>query len=79
MGFTGERMWVYVDAVKRRHIVGTLLNEPVVIPRLWPGDTVKFKAEHIIDINTEQIIDVDTAVDTELPADDDADQSPPSA
>jgi hypothetical protein len=47
----GERMWVTVTAVKRRHLVGTLVNQPVGIPRLMPGDTVKFKRDHIIGID----------------------------
>jgi uncharacterized protein YegJ (DUF2314 family) len=57
----GERMWVEVKAVKRRHIVGALSNQPVGIPRLWNGDTIKFKAEHIIDIWTDGIIEEDEA------------------
>jgi uncharacterized protein YegJ (DUF2314 family) len=40
----GERMWVEVVAVKRRHIVGSLRNHPVDIPRLDWGGTVEFKA-----------------------------------
>ncbi len=49
----GERMWVEVVAVKRHHIVGTLRNHPVDIPRLHWGDRVKFKRDHIIDIDWE--------------------------
>lgn len=45
-----ERMWVDVVKVKRRHIVGRLRNEPVGIPRLGPGDKVKVKFDHVIDI-----------------------------
>jgi hypothetical protein len=45
-----ERMWVEVLAVKRRHIVGVLADDPLGIPRLDFGDQVKFKREHIIDI-----------------------------
>jgi len=44
-------MWVEVLVVKRRHIVGVLTNEPVAIPRLYSGDKVKFKRDHIIDIH----------------------------
>jgi hypothetical protein len=46
----GESMWVQVVAVKRRHFVGVLDNQPIDIPRLNMGDTVKFKDRHIIDI-----------------------------
>jgi hypothetical protein len=47
----GERMWVRVHKVTRRHIVGTLANQPIGIPRLDYGDKVKLKRHHIIDIN----------------------------
>jgi hypothetical protein len=47
----GERMWVEVVAVEKRHLVGKLINQPVGIPRLDPGDQVKFKPAHIIDID----------------------------
>ncbi len=47
----GERMWVKVVAVKKRKLVGMLDNFPVGIPRLLPGDKIKFKPEHIIDIS----------------------------
>ena len=46
----GESMWVQVVAVKRRHFVGVLDNQPISIPRLDMGDTVKFKGRHIIDV-----------------------------
>jgi hypothetical protein len=46
----GERMWVTVTEVKKRHLVGTLSNLPVGIPRLMPGDKIKFRREHIIGI-----------------------------
>lgn len=45
-----ERMWVEVVAVRGRHIVGELRDEPLGIPRLYFGDRVKFKREHIIGI-----------------------------
>ncbi|HEV8652043.1 MAG TPA: DUF2314 domain-containing protein [Actinomycetes bacterium] len=48
-----ERMWVEVVAVERRHLVGTLRNQPIGIPRLDWGDQVKFKRDHIIDIHWE--------------------------
>jgi hypothetical protein len=47
----GERMWVSVSTIKRRHIVGELINTPVGIPRLSAGDKVVFKADHVIDIH----------------------------
>ncbi len=47
----GERMWVRVEAVNRTKIVGALLNQPVGIPRLQTGDTVKFTRDHVIDID----------------------------
>jgi hypothetical protein len=49
----GERMWVEVVAVEKRHLVGKLLNQPLGIPRLGHGDQVKFRREHIIDIDWE--------------------------
>ena len=49
----GERMWVEVVAVEKRHLVGKLLNQPLGIPRLGHGDQMKFKREHIIDIDWE--------------------------
>jgi Uncharacterized protein conserved in bacteria (DUF2314) len=49
----GERMWVEVVAVKRRHLVGALRNHPVGIPRLDWGDRVRFNRDHIIDIDWE--------------------------
>jgi hypothetical protein len=45
-----EAMWAEVVAVKRRHLVGVLSNQPISIPRLNMGDTVKFKLRHIIDV-----------------------------
>lgn len=51
----GERMWVHVTTVKRRHLVGHLRNEPAFIPRLDPGARIKFTREHIINIKPEQV------------------------
>jgi uncharacterized protein YegJ (DUF2314 family) len=45
-----ERMWVKVDEIKSTHMVGTLDNEPVGIPRLHAGRKVRFKLDHIINI-----------------------------
>jgi len=50
----GERMWVEVTAVKRRHLVGRLSNQPIGIPRLLPGEKIKFTRDHIIDIAPEE-------------------------
>ncbi len=47
----GERMWVTVVGLKRGRFIGTLDNQPVGIPRLDYGDRVKFKFEHVIDID----------------------------
>lgn len=47
----GERMWVNVSNVGKRHFTGTLVNCPVGIPRLAPGDAIKFKPDHVIDID----------------------------
>jgi hypothetical protein len=47
----GERMWVEVVAIEKRLIVGRLLNEPLAIPRLGHGARIKFKRDHIIDID----------------------------
>lgn len=60
----GERMWVDVVAVKRRALVGKLGNTPALIPRLEPGDTVKFKRDDVIDI----IWDATPSADLALPA-----------
>jgi hypothetical protein len=46
-----ERMWVQITKVSRRRIRGTLENLPVGIPRLMPGDTVRFSPDHVIDID----------------------------
>jgi Uncharacterized protein conserved in bacteria (DUF2314) len=46
----GERMWVDVVKVGRRNLAGTLRNTPAFIPRLEPGDKIKFRREHIIGI-----------------------------
>lgn len=55
----GERMWVHVTGVKRRHLVGHLRNDPVFIPRLDPGAKIKFRPEHIINIKPDDVIDND--------------------
>jgi hypothetical protein len=47
----GERMWVRVWSMNGRHLIGTLVNEPVGIPRLTHGDTIKFNHDHVIDLD----------------------------
>lgn len=47
----GERMWVNVSTVGKRHLIGTLANTPVGIPRLGHGDKIKFTRDHVIDID----------------------------
>jgi hypothetical protein len=46
----GERMWLTVIDVKRRHLICQLDCHPLLIPRLNCGDEVKVKREHVIDI-----------------------------
>jgi len=45
-----ERMWVKVEDIKPTHLVGTLDNDPVGIPRLRAGRKLKFKRDDIINI-----------------------------
>jgi hypothetical protein len=47
----GERMWVIVEKVGRRRMVGSLVNRPQGFPRLDFGRRIKFRREHIIDID----------------------------
>jgi hypothetical protein len=65
----GERMWVKVIAIKKRHIVGELSNQPIGIPRLVPGDQMKFRRHHIIDIDWKP--EPDDYCDCQHPATDD--------
>jgi hypothetical protein len=46
----GERMWVHVDKVGRRRLVGHLHNSPIGMPRLDYGDKIKFRRDDVIDI-----------------------------
>jgi hypothetical protein len=48
-----ERMWVEVTRVGRRRLQGRLTNTPLLLPGLEPGDTVKFRLEHVIDVDFE--------------------------
>jgi hypothetical protein len=45
-----ERMWVEVTAVRKRHVVGVLLNQPAGIPRLRNGKEIRFKLDHVVSI-----------------------------
>jgi hypothetical protein len=45
-----ERMWVHVDKVGRRRLVGRLHNQPVGIPRLGGGKRIRFTRDAVIDI-----------------------------
>lgn len=45
-----ERMWVEVEKAGRRRLVGSLLNQPVGIPRLDPDQRIRFSRDDIIDI-----------------------------
>jgi hypothetical protein len=47
----GERMWVIVEKVSRRSMIGSLANTPVEFPRLDFGSKIKFRREHIIGID----------------------------
>lgn len=49
----GERMWVQLTKVHGRRLVGTLVNQPVAIPRLDSGDEIKFTRDHVILIDWE--------------------------
>jgi hypothetical protein len=51
----GERMWVDVTSVKKNRLAGTLSNTPALIPRLAPGDKIKFHRDDIIDIVPNEI------------------------
>jgi hypothetical protein len=46
-----ETMWVVVIEVKKRYLVGRLMNTPVDIPRLDRGDIIMFGPDAIIDID----------------------------
>jgi hypothetical protein len=43
-----ESMWVETVAIDNGWFIGTLANQPVGIPRLYYGDKIKFKRDHII-------------------------------
>jgi hypothetical protein len=48
-GLAAERMWVKITKIEGEKFVGELMNYPIVWGNLWPGDTVKFQRNHIID------------------------------
>jgi hypothetical protein len=50
VGFSGERMWVFVTGVEGPYFVGELDNDPVAIPRLRAGRRIVFLPEHVISI-----------------------------
>lgn len=51
----GERMWVCVEKARRRSLVGRLDNLPLDFPRLDYGSKVRFRREHIIDIDLDPV------------------------
>jgi len=64
----GERMWVDVEKIGRRRLIGRLGNQPIGIPRLSYGDKVKFSLDDVIDIVPEdhwqhEAADLDAADD----------------
>ena len=63
----GERMWVEVRKVGRRRIVGTLRNTPAFIPRLEPGQRVRFTSDNVIDLIPRDEVGDDLA-DNHMPA-----------
>jgi Uncharacterized protein conserved in bacteria (DUF2314) len=49
-GRWGERMWVNVEEINDRRLMGTLRNTPAGIPKLNPGDRIKFTMDDVIDV-----------------------------
>lgn len=45
----GERMWVRIEKVGPRRLVGSLCNQPLGIPRLKPDQRIRFTRDDIID------------------------------
>lgn len=58
---SAERMWVGITKVNKKGFVGQLASMPCFIEGLGYGDTIKFEARHIIDI--EQVHPVFTIVE----------------
>ena len=45
-----ERMWVKVTKVSKTGLVGTLANDPIILPNLKFEDTIKFELNNIVSI-----------------------------
>lgn len=57
-GCTGERMWVKVASIDpnlKLKYAGELVNTPVVVEGLKPGDAVEFGPEHVADFSAEGV------------------------
>ena len=50
---SAERMWVSITKVNKKRFVGQLASMPCFIRGLVYGDTIKFEARHIIDVEQE--------------------------
>lgn len=50
-GLAGERMWVRVSGGRGGSYVGLLDNEPVAAVGASLGDEVRFRPEHVIDVD----------------------------
>jgi hypothetical protein len=50
---SAERMWVSITKVNKKGFVGQLASMPCFIRGLVYGDTIKFEARHIIDVEQE--------------------------
>lgn len=53
----GDRMWVQITRIGKRRHRGVLMNTAMMIPRLEHGMRVKFRSEHIIDIDYDDAIE----------------------
>lgn len=58
----GERMWVRVSAVGKLRLKGTLMNDPIFMPRLSHGKVIRFRREHVIDIDEPQFLEIEDDV-----------------
>ena len=50
---TGERMWVEIVRIEEGIFDGRLVNRPLYIEDLVPGDAVRFEARHIMDVSVD--------------------------
>ncbi len=50
----GDRMWVLITRIGKHRHHGVLMNTAVMIPRLEHGMKIKFRNEHIIDIDFDE-------------------------